>query len=347
MLKIINQFEDIQEFCGLPFTKLILNSWGEVSMCCHQIKQIGKIDKDSNILDIWNCALAQEIRQETNKGNLHKVCKSWSSCPFIVSEKKWHNVTVHKELKYPTYIEICLPDKHCNVGGEKPNDKNPACIMCRRNFNIPDQPDLTDLICEKVLPIMSKLRHLCVLGIAEPFWKDAVFMILKKLMFEKYKHQCEFRTNTNGICINEKTAVRFFENVEISDVSWSIDAATPETHEKIRRLNTFDLVVENLKRWISLKSDKHRVSIYNNINMLNVHEMSLMVKMAKEIGVDCLILLPTHDQTGVVKLGELILCEKNVEIFKRESEKARELANSIGLNLIYPTKFDTIPKHIS
>jgi hypothetical protein len=351
MLKILqDQLVTKSTFCGLPFTKMILNSWGDVSMCCHQVTQLGRLTEDVKLLDLWNSSLAWKIRKETEEGNLHPVCKSWNSCPFLVSEKYLYDVTVHEDIKYPLYIEICLPDKHCNVGGESPNIDNPACIMCRRNFHVPDQIDITDFLCKKVRPLMPHLRHVCVLGIAEPFWKDAVFKILNKLNFRKYKHQCQFRTNTNGICLNEKTIKKFFDEVEQSNVSWSIDAATAITHRKIRRLDTFDLVVDNLKNWIKMRGSKtlndepaHVVSIYNNINMLNVHEMTQMVEMAHEVGVDAMYLLPTHDQAGVVQLGELVLCEKNVKIFKEESERAWETATRLGVDLIYPTRFDIIP----
>lgn len=332
-------------FCELPFTKLILNSWGDVSMCCHQVTQLGRLSDEVGILDIWNSPIAQEIREKTEKGELHRVCTSWNTCPFIISEKYWYDAEIYENLEYPIYIEICLPDKHCNVGGEKPDADNPACIMCRRNFHIPDQTDITEFLCEKVKPIMPHLRHICVLGIAEPFWKDAAFKILEKLGFAEFKQQCTFHTNTNGICLNEKVIAKFFDLVEHSDVSWSIDAATPITHKKIRRLDTFDLVVDNLKNWVKMKraNPNHWVSIYNNINMLNVHEMSMMVRLAYEVGVDQLLMLPTHDQTGIVKLGDLLLCDKNIKLFKEESEKAQELADELGVALRYPTRFDVLP----
>jgi hypothetical protein len=335
-------------FCSLPYTKLILNSWGEVSMCCHQLRQLGKLTPDTNILDIWNSPLAKEIRATMDKGNLHPVCTSWNSCPFIVKERQMFPHKMYRNAAYPVYLEICLPDKHCNVGGENPSDDNPACIMCRRNFHVPDQPDLTEFLAEKAKPLMPYLRYLCVLGIAEPFWKDATFKIFEKLEFERYKHQIEFTTNTNGILLNEKVARRFFEATTMSDISWSLDSASAETHQKIRRLNAFNLVTENLRRWIKLRNEyggpsKHKVCIYNNINMLNIHEMTRMVELAKEWGVDHMIMLPTYDQSGVVKLGELMLCQKNVKFFKKASEDAMAKAKEIGLDLRYSKRFDVVP----
>lgn len=342
------QIQDQFVFCPLPFTKLILNSWGEVSMCCHQLTQLGRLDEKTNILDLWNSDLAKDIRKATSQGSLHPICTSWNSCPFILSDKTQYNFPAYKKCLYPTYLEICLPDKHCNVGGETPDDKNPACIMCRRNFHIPDQPDLTDFLCEKAKPLMPYLTHLCVLGIAEPFWKDAVFKIFENLEFHRYKEQIEFTTNTNGICLNERLAKKFFEATTKSNLSWSLDSATAETHHKIRRLDLFDLVVANLKRWIDMRNEyggslAHKVCIYNNINMLNVHEMNQMVELAHQLGVDKMIMLPTYDQSGVVQLGEILLGPKNVKIFKNASEKAMELAQKLGVNLHYSKRFDALP----
>jgi len=335
-------------FCSLPFTKLILNSWGEVSMCCHQLTQLGKIDENTNILDIWNSKLAKETRYVTSQGELHPICTSWNSCPYICKEKTAYPQPVYNRNAYPTYLEICLPDKHCNVGGETPDENNPACIMCRRNFHIPDQPDLTDFLCKKARPLMPYLLHLCVLGIAEPFWKDATFRIFDNLEFYRYKNQIQFVTNTNGICLNEKTTLRFFKETTKSDISWSIDAATPETHLKIRRLDSFDLVVDNLKRWIKIREDfggkkQHKVCVYNNINMLNVHEMTQMVELACTLGVEKLVMLPTYDQAGVVQLGEILLNHKNIKVFKKSSEKAMIRAKELGVNLIYSKSFEEIP----
>lgn len=312
-------------------------------MCCHQLTQIGKITPDCNVLDIWRNHLAKDIRNVTSNGNLHPVCTSWNSCPFIVKELEFYPIKMYKESLYPMCLEICLPDKHCNIGGENPSEENPACIMCRRNFVINDIEDITDLLCEKSIPLMPFLKYLSVLGIAEPFWKDAVFNIFEKLNFNDHKNHIVFMTNTNGICLNEKTTEKFFSQVEKSEISWSLDAATKDTFQKIRRLDAFDLVVNNLKRWLKKRNKNHEVVIYNNINMLNIHEMKEMVNLAWQWGVDRMIMLPTYDQAGSIKLGELMLCEKNIKIFKKFSEEAMEFAKKKNFKLIYTKPFDKIP----
>ncbi len=320
-------------------------------MCCHQVTQLGKLDDKTEIMDIWNSSLAKSIRKVTDAGHLHPVCSSWNSCPFMTRERVVAPIQMYRNAAYPVYLEICLPDKHCNVGGETPSDKNPACLMCRRNFHVPDQPDLTEFLCEKAKPLMPFLKFLCVLGIAEPFWKDAVFKIFEKLEFHRYKSQIQFTTNTNGICLTEKISRRFFEEVSFSDISWSIDAATPKTHQVLRRLDTFDLVTTNLKRWVKMRDkfggkEAHKVVIYNNINMLNVQEMTQMVELASKWGVDKMVMLPTYDQSGVVQLGDLMMCEENAEVFAQAADAAMARAKQLGFDLLYTKSFHAPPPQL-
>lgn len=342
-----NHITEVPAFCGLPFSKAILTVWGEVSMCCHQLTQLGKLDETTDVLDIWRSPVAKEIRRDTMQGSLHRNCTSWNACPFITQEKKSYPQETYSNSNFPLYLEICLPDKHCNVGGENPTEENPACIMCRRNFDIPHQPDITDFLCEKSRSLMPYLRHLCVLGIAEPFWKNATFNIYDKLGFDEHSHHITYYTHTNGITMREELARTFFERTPWSEISWSLDAVTRDTFRKIRRMDVFETVCQNLERFLKMRHEyggpaHHRVNIYNNINLLNVHEMSKMVEMAHSLQVDKLMLLPTTDQLGVVQLGELILNRRNVDIFREAAEKAVELSQQLGVHLQLVKRFDVV-----
>ena len=72
--------------------------------------------------------------------------------------------------------------------------------------------------------------------------------------------------------------------------------------------------------------------------------MTQMVEMAVDIGVDSMVMLPTYEQDGIVQLGEMVLCDKNVGMFKEASEKAMARADELGMNLLYQNRFDKVPK---
>lgn len=334
----------IQEnaFCPNPFTRMIINAWGDVTMCCHiGTESLGNV-VNNNLISMWNSPKANNIRQETREGKLARPCKMAPNCPFHLKEKI--PFTFETKVNYPTYIEIDLPAKHCNVGGENPTSDNPACIMCIRNHNFPKkQPDLTKLICTKVKPLMPHLSKFSVLGVAEPFWKDAVFDIFKMVNFSEYKHEIEFETNHNVTCFGKKTQERFLDEVEKSNLQFSLDAASSETYIKIRRLDAYDLCIKNLKLWMKKKNSNHKVTIWNNINLLNVHEMTQMVQTAIDLGVEAVYMLPTHNQNNKVDLGELLINNKNLDIFRRHSVAAMDLAVKNDMFLRYVTPFHIVP----
>ena len=336
-----------QAFCSLPYTKCIIDADGLVSHCCYQLTKLGSV-LETDILTIWNSDLAKKVRSVTDVGKLHPVCTSWNTCPYQVTEKKEYQFEIHPNFEYPTYLEICLPNTHCNIGGENPSDENPACIMCCRNFNFHKHPPITDLLCEKAKILMPYLRHLCVLGVAEPFWKDAAFRIFEKMDFAKYREQITFTTNTNAICLVDRIVKKFFTEVYLSDISISLDAATPETYIKIRRVDAYDLILKNLKHYMELRdtnggSERHKIVIYNNINLINVHEMTMMVEAAYDLGIGKMIMLPTHDQCGQVQMGDLLLNPKNLKVFKKAAEAAWNRAEKLGVDLHYSKPFDRVP----
>jgi len=341
----------VEAYCDLPWTKLICNGWGDISQCCYQLEQLGSIlpcaeyPNGRDILEIWNSPKAQEIRQATLDNKLHRVCKSWNTCPFQVQELRKRPFTV--QPKYPSYLEICLPNTHCNIGGETPSDENPACIMCCRNYDFVPQPQITEYLCEKTKSLIPYLNRLCVLGIAEPFWKDAVFRVFELIDFSRFKHKIKFETNTNGVCLTKRTVERFFAEVDYSEISFSLDAASAETYIKIRRVDCYEMVIENMRYYLEQRKQfggaaKHKATVYNNINLINVHEMSMMVETAAQCGADQIIMIPTHDQCGRVVMGELLLNARNVKSFKRYAEEAQATAQRLGIYLFYPKPFDVV-----
>lgn len=336
---------DIKAFCPLPFNKLIIDEFGNATSCCHQSKPLGNIFKQ-DLISLWKGGIASTIRSETLAGRLHRICTESNTCPFINHPKPAKDVQTHDQ--YPTHIEICLPASHCNIGGENPSPSNPACIMCIRNFDLIKHPVMTDDICKQVAPLMSYLNEFTVLGIAEPFWKGEAWRVFDMVGYHLYRNQIKFSTNTNGICLTDRVIDEFFCRINTSEMSFSIDAATPETFMKIRRMDCYDLIVKNMKSFMKKRemfggSERHVVKIYNNINLINVHEMGMMVEVCKEVGADELLLIPTHNQMGRVDLGEILMNESNLKLFQRYAMIAQVRATELDVKLVFGNTFNILP----
>jgi len=342
MLNYNSEESTMSAFCSLPFTKLIVNAWGDVYTCCHQPgkSKLGNI-KEDNLLALWRSEKARQTRDATKKGKLGVLCSQAPNCPFRLKEKVPYEFLIN--IDYPSFLEIDLPDKHCNVGGENPTPDT-ACFMCVRSHSFnKNQPDITNMICEQIKPLMPHAKKFSVLGIAEPFWKDAVFDIFEKVNYKKYKDQILFVTNHNVTCFGPNTQSRFLDEVVQSDLRFSLDAATPETYIKTRRLDAYNLCLENMRKWISVKNDKHKVTIWNNINMVNLHEMKAMVQTGIDLGVDAIFMLPTQNQNNLVNLGKLTINQENVDLFEKHSQDAMQLARVHKMDLRYITPFNVAP----
>lgn len=336
---------NIKTFCTLPFKKLIIDEFGFATSCCHQNKPLGNVFQQ-DLMSLWNSKMAKDIRLESSAKNLHTVCSTSKTCPFINHPR---TLSEHEFRAYPHHIEICLPSSHCNIGGENPNAKNPACIMCIRNFDLIKHKPMTDEICASIKPFVQYLDEFTVLGIAEPFWKGEAWRVFDMIDFHKYRNQIKFSTNTNGICLTDKVTDEFFNRINSSEMSFSIDAATPETFIKIRRMDTYDLIVKNMKNFMAKREEfggakKHVVKIYNNINLINVHEMGLMIEMCKEVGADEILLVPTHNQMGRVNLGEIIMNESNLKLFQRYANIAKVRAIELDVKLTFGNSFYMLPE---
>lgn len=346
---IYHMFENtpkrVHAFCALPFIRAKVSADGNLNMCCHQSDSsyLGNLFEDA-FEDLWFSNLAESIRDNTRRGLLHEVCNT-TECPFKYQNRQASMMDQFANANgYPTELEFDLHGSHCNFGGLNPT-VDTACIMCPRSrpgfqSYLDANPDRTDELIEKVRHIVPKLKMINVLGIAEPFWKDKIFYVLERLNFESHKNRIEIWTTSNASVFNSTRQKRFSELVNRSDIHFSIDAATPETFKAIRRSDLFSNVCDNIRSWcqerdrVKTEGRQHIVRLHNNINTLNVHEVVPMVRLAKEMGVDILTLLPTHNCGGShADLNQILVSQENWQVFAKAQQEAEQEARQIGLNL--------------
>ena len=330
----------MQVFCGYPFTRVRVTAEGNVAMCCFQrpdplkpdIAYLGNLLKDS-FDEIWFSELAEDIRNTTMKGELADLCRV-PGCPYLSMRKPYptHHVIYNE---YPTFLEIDLPNTHCNVGGTTPSEKNPACIMCERaspHF-VPEVDKLADVI-PRLINIVPNLTQIHIQGIAEPFYKDLLFNLLDWLEFDKYKDRITISTTTNGTLFKPEVREKFLQRCPHSITNFSIDAATPETFKKIRIFDCFERVLENM---YSFNKERIRprqfLRICNNINTMNIHEAVAMVQIAANADAEYIEFNPTDGFNR-----EILVNEQNCGMFKKAQDDIIRECERLGVpyNFIRP-----------
>jgi Iron-sulfur cluster-binding domain len=306
---------ELEAFCDLPFTKIKVSPRGEVRMCCYQAGSLGNILRQ-DFLAIWPSKLAQDVRDSTGASQLHPMCKGWGGCPYLVRDKVPFKIRLSHG--FPTFLELDLPNTHCNIGGTAPTPDT-ACFMCPRGaVDFSPDPDLTSKLVERLRFLMPYLGRLTVVGLAEVFWKGRVFEVLEQFEFQKYNRGCFFTTFTNGTQFDEQTQERFIEMCPKALLLFSLDAATPETYRKVRRINAFSRIVENIRGFVRRRGSTQSVRIANNINLINVDECVKMVELGKDLGVDGIVFNPTH--TAAKKRDDIEWAVVNDSNYRRFAE---------------------------
>lgn len=312
-------------FCSFPFHRLRVNSNGECGFCCFQdVKVIGNLF-ESNVEEVWFSETAKAIREETLKGRLHAKCNS-DACPFFKNKSPFE--FYHKQ--FPTLLELYLPNTHCNIGGTSPKP-NTACMMCARaNVDFVPDADRTNEICERLKSIKEHFSTIHVQGWAEPFWKDKIFEVVKLLNPDL--QTTKITTVTNGTVWNKENRIeRWLDLYPKSWVGVSLDAGTPETFKKIRKVDLYHKVIESINKFTNLRKEGQAIRIQNNINMFNINEVEEMVVVAAKTNVDSINFTPTFPEAQVKDSN--VVCQENVDSFKKAEQIILETADKLNVQV--------------
>src|SRR5581483_4605151 len=117
----------IEAFCEYPFNRCRVTCEGNVSFCCFMRPDPLQPEADAyigNLLEntfdeIWFGPVAEEIRLATLDGKLHKKCQC-PGCPYLPLKHPYPKKNIVYN-EYPNFLEIDLPNTHCNVGGLSPH----------------------------------------------------------------------------------------------------------------------------------------------------------------------------------------------------------------------------------
>lgn len=186
---------------------------------------------------------------------------------------------VNRKREHVPYAPLSLyfgATRRCNLD----------CVMCATKL-LKRVPDLSyerfRHILDQVPP--HTMRGCQIGGTGEPLLNPdliRMFTYAKKRGFITH-------LTTNATLLTEPKALPILQVLDV--IAVSVDGATKETYEKIRRGAVFENVIENIQTLTALKK-KIRAPTHIRINFvastLNFHEIPQMVALASKLGVDVL-----------------------------------------------------------
>ncbi|MDH5677389.1 MAG: radical SAM protein [Nitrospinota bacterium] len=159
---------------------------------------------------------------------------------------------------------------------------NLACVMCSHGLDEPrEYIHLPEELAAKLRPVIGGAQIVQLHGLGEPLMNKAFWTMLAMTHDQQY-----VAINTNGILVNKANADRLIAS-SLSEICFSLDAATPETYRKIRGadfatvLNAIRYVVEEKR-----KIGKEKPFVHMNMTLMreNIEEAPAFVRLAHELG---------------------------------------------------------------
>jgi MoaA/NifB/PqqE/SkfB family radical SAM enzyme len=222
---------------------------------------------------------------------------------------------------------------------------NLRCVMCGHGIGaVENKRHMALQVVDSAAPFLSKAARIISSGMGEPllapaFWKFIAIYGKEPTVF--------IRANTNGDFLTRENAVRIMDS-GLKEISFSLDAATPETYRKIRG-GDYDKAIKGVSTMCEARRNHPRRSLEIFINMTlmceNISEAPAFVDLAKDLQVDGIIfgqLMKFGDQptwiaqrdTWTFKYSEQML--RNVpDLARHYLTEAKVRAEKIGVKLIF------------
>ena len=271
-------------FCPLPFKHMEIGVGGITNLCCYIRKSPGVVN-ENNLLEVYNSKAAQKIRKSILDGSL-MYC-DLIRCPHYTAG----NLPLHADCTGSIYEEIIKNSStklnYVNLWLSFDSRCNLTCILCRNDivrYN-EKQKQQVELLMNVIKKNLKYIKHIGFSGAGDPFVSPPMRNFLFDFDSAEYPN-IQISLLTNGLLFDEKMWERMQKaQPAIKSVQVSIDAATSESYEKIRRGSSFDKLKNNLYFLSNLRKENmiNEFIISFVVNAINFREMPEFVRLGKDL----------------------------------------------------------------
>ncbi len=280
-------FGAFESLCYAPFVSLFLDPLGHVRGCCRSLTHsLGSV-REASLSSIWHGEATRAFRNRLRKGEFPSGCET---CRYEVETKNFDDVFARKfdlfdvgsaEPEWPKLMFFALSNA-CNL----------ECVQCcgeassaiRKNRDrLPALPRAYDeAFFEELRLFLPHLTDAAFLG-GEAFLARENFRIWE-MMIQDGLQPSSFII-TNGTIFDSRIE-RVLETLPAS-ISVSLDGASKQTVESIRKNANFDLILKNVERFRQFTT-KHGTRLVLSICVMpqNHHELADFLLLAEQLDCD-------------------------------------------------------------
>lgn len=217
---------------------------------------------------------------------------------------------------------------------------NSFCVFCSRghsyeNFNL---PSFKEKIENKIIHQLSLAEQFIFTGSGEflrlPEWQDILNY------FEKRYPYIEKMFSTNSSSLRTEVTDVITSHKSHYSIHASLHASNATTHRMMTRADNFELIINQIKYLLERrkKSQNIRIDLFFVATTLNIEDLPNFVQLAKELGVDSVIVNYNYIYVPAQKY---LSCYFKPELTNRMFDEAASLAGDIGISVYLPPKFNS------
>jgi pyruvate-formate lyase-activating enzyme len=195
--------------------------------------------------------------------------RDWTTAEWIDSARPWTN-----PLPVPEFPERLLVDfaTRCNL-------RCPMCPVWGSDDEraIDEVKGVMDL--EAARRMLDQVMHARPMVAPSVYGEPLLIPDLKQVFAEIKRRGMPIVVNTNGLTLTEDLA-RFFVDLQVDSIMFSLDATTQETLQKVRGVDRLEKIESNVFRLMRVRGDGEypRVGVSFTIQEENRHELDGFVK---------------------------------------------------------------------
>lgn len=228
------------------------------------------------------------------------------------------NKTKDKVNYSPTALQIEVTTS-CNL----------KCTMCEHTFMQKIGGNLKFPEFKKLIDQNPNIQVINLTGIGEALLNPEFMQMIE---YAK-KKEIYVWFNDNFTLMNKEKAEKIID-LGADYIIMSLDGATKETYEKIRRGAKFETVIKNFTQLMEIrdakKLSKPKLGINSVVLKENIHEIEDMVKKTKELKAENLMFVSIVTSTNTGKLSLYGVDSKKI---KPLVEKAKQTAKELKVNV--------------
>ncbi|MBN1586928.1 MAG: twitch domain-containing radical SAM protein [Candidatus Omnitrophica bacterium] len=283
--------------CYAPFTTLEFNVNGEVVACWKSARYVlGRIG-ESSLDEIWKGEALRNMRTRLLNYDFPEECEwcAWQMRAGDLTDilaRRYDFLDVEPESQWPQQF-------YFNLG----NECNYACIMCSGEVSSayrkhiegrPRKPIIyTNQFFEQLDRFLPHIRHASFFG-GEPFLTPGNYRVWDRLV--EINPAARIHINTNGSVLSQRVK-DYLGRLNVGSMAVSIDGATKETFERVRRFSKYEVVMKNLEYFsCQAKALGWDFQIVACVLRENFHELPQIYELAVRLGARVTLNMVTYPE---------------------------------------------------